>query len=184
MRFDEAKGYSAATKGLHWLVALIVMGLIPVGVVMANLEEGPLQDRLFVLHESFGVTVLALMLLRVANRLRGAPPPLPSLTAAERIAAGATQFMLYLLLLATPIMGWLALSAYGLGPSFFGLGQLPALLAKDEPLSKILFNLHKAGGLSIAGLVVLHVAGVIRHEVWKKDPILWRITSEKWRRSR
>ncbi len=179
----ETMGYSAAAKVLHWLVAALVVALIPMGLTMADLKPGPLQDRLFVLHESFGVALLSLMTLRFATRLRGAPPSYPTLSRGERIASAAIHHMLYLLLLATPIVGWLALSAYGLGPSFFGLGHLPALLAKDEPLSKILFGFHKAGGLLIGGLALLHIAGALRHALVKRDDLPWRMLPARWRRS-
>jgi cytochrome b561 len=181
MRRDAA-GYSSLAKSLHWLVAAIVFGLIPIGVVMADLKPGPLQDRLFVLHESFGVTVLALMILRLGNRLRRSPAPAAYLSPGERIASLAVHRALYVLLLGTPIVGWLALSAYGLGPSFYGLGQLPALLQKDEPLSKILFAVHKAGGFCIGALIVLHVAGALRHALIKRDGLLRRMAPESWRR--
>lgn len=175
--------YSKTAKWLHWLVALIVTGLIPVGVTMTNIKEGPLQDRLYVLHESFGVTALTLMLLRLAVRLRAGPAPAPFLTPLERLGAAVTHRGLYLLLILTPIFGWLALSAYGLGPAFFGLGHLPQLLSKDEPLSKLLFAIHKTGGFLILAFVLLHVAGVIRHAFVKRDELVWRILPRRWRTS-
>jgi cytochrome b561 len=179
---DDRNGYSTAAKTLHWLVAGLVVALIPIGMTMADLNPGPLQDRLFVLHESLGVSLLALMIFRGANRLRGAPPPFPELSPGERMLSKGVHNALYALLLATPIVGWLALSAYGLGPAFFGLGHLPALLAKDEPLSKILFGVHEAGGLAIGGLVLLHVGGALRHAFVKRDALVWRMLPRSWRR--
>jgi cytochrome b561 len=156
-------GYGSLARWLHWLVAPLVVCLVPVGLVMARLDQGATQDRLFVLHESFGLLVLGLMVLRTANRLRGAPPPAAHLTQTERRLSLFVHRALYLLLLATPILGWLALSAYGLGPSFFWLGEGPALLAKNEDLSKTLFQWHLAGGLLIAALASLHIAGALLH---------------------
>jgi cytochrome b561 len=180
MRHSRAD-YSHSAKLLHWAVAVIVMGLIPVGVVMGDLPQGALQNRLFALHESFGVTVLALMSLRLFVRLRGAPPPDPGLSRTQRIVASAVHHALYLFLFLTPLLGWLALSAYGLGPSFFGLGELPALLSKNEPLSKTLFTFHALCGFLVAGLVVLHIAGIVRHALLKQGDIvsrmLWARTS-------
>jgi cytochrome b561 len=178
----DKKAYSGVAKVLHWLVAALVAALIPMGLIMADLEPGPLQDRLFALHESLGVTLLALMILRSASRLGGAPPPYPALPRGERIASAVVHRALYVLLLATPIVGWLALSAYGLGPSFFYLGRLPALIAKDEPLSKILFGLHEAGGLLIGGLALAHLAGALRHALVKRDDLLWRMLPGGWPR--
>jgi cytochrome b561 len=102
------------------------------------------------------------MLLRVSVRLRGAPEPAP-LPPLERLVALVTHRALYVLLLVTPLIGWAALSAYGLGPNLFGLVELPAFLAKNEPLSKALFEVHEFAGLTIGALVLLHVAGALRH---------------------
>ncbi len=167
--------YSPAAKFLHWIVAVIVVGLIPIGIVMGGLPRGSLQDKLFALHESFGVTVLVLMALRIVIRLREAPPPDSTLTRKERIVSRAVQYALYLLLLLTPSLGWLALSAYGFGPSFFGLSKLPPLLSKNEPLSKLLFSLHGLSGFAITGLVVLHVAGILRHPIQKRKDLVSRM---------
>jgi cytochrome b561 len=169
------EGYSAPAKWLHWLIAPIVLAMIPVGAIMGDLQQGPLQDRLFFLHESFGLTVLALMIARIANRLRGAPPAAPGLSKPERIVASATHHAMYLLLAAAPVLGWLALSAYGLRPAFFGLLEPPALLAKDEPLSKLLFSAHAVVGFSLAALITLHLAGVARHAFVKRDRVVWRM---------
>lgn len=157
---DEYKPFA---KWLHWFVALLVFVLVPVGLVMTRLGPGETQDRLFILHESFGVTLLGLMVLRVVNRLRNAPPPPAGLSQTERRLSLLVHRTLYALLFATPIIGWFALSAFGLGPSFFGIAELPALVAKNEDLAKRLFKLHLLGGLSIAGLVLFHIAAALRH---------------------
>lgn len=157
------QGYGLFARWLHWLVALLVFCLIPVGLVMLRLDPGPTQDRLFVLHESFGLVLLGLMVLRTLNRWRAPPHPAAELTAGERRLSLAVHRALYVLLLATPLIGWFALSAYGLGPSFFWIGHGPALLAKDEPLSKILFQWHLAGALLIAALALAHIAAAALH---------------------
>jgi cytochrome b561 len=171
--------YSDTAKFLHWIVALIVVGLIPLGVIMGELPRGPLQNKLFALHESFGLLMLALMLVRITVRLRGAPPADPTLTRREQIMSRAIHHALYSLLLLIPLLGWFALSAYGLGPSFFGFGPLPALLSKNETLSKLLFSLHEFGGFLIGGLVILHVMGVAKHAFSTHSDIMSRML---WRR--
>jgi cytochrome b561 len=170
-----AQQYSPLAKALHWVVAIIVIALIPVGAIMADLQEGPLQDRLFVIHESFGVVVFTLMLLRGVTQWRSRPAPYPGLEPWELRLSMGVHHALYALLLITPVIGWLALSAYGLGPSFFGLGELPRLLPKDEPLSKILFAIHETFAFTIAGLLMLHVAGALRHAFIKRDDLIWRM---------
>jgi cytochrome b561 len=181
MSLSQPNAYSPLAKSLHWVVAALVIATVPIGLVMADLDKGPMQDRLFVLHESFGVIVLALMIARVFVRLRRTPAPSAILTPGERLLSRFTHRALYVLLIATPIVGWLALSAFGLGPSFFWLGQLPALLVKDEPLSKTLFSLHEAAAWTIVALVVLHLSGVVRHRL-AGDEIIWRMLPNSWRR--
>ncbi|BBU62692.1 cytochrome b [Methylosinus sp. C49] len=177
----ERQPYSPLAKTLHWIIAALALTSLPTGVVMADLDKGPLQDNLFVLHESIGVIVLALMVPRLLARLRRRPGSSADLTPAERLVSKATHRGLYLLLIATPIVGWLALSAYGLGPSFFWLGHLPALLGKDEPLSKQLFELHEFLGWVLLALIALHIAGVIRHRI-AGDEVVWRMLPEAWRK--
>ncbi|HEY8066181.1 MAG TPA: cytochrome b [Methylosinus sp.] len=177
----ERQTYSPLAKALHWIIGALVLISLPIGIVMADLHEGPLQDNLFVLHESAGLIVLALMLPRLAVRLRRRPGMSEGLTPIQRLVAKATHRTLYLLLLATPIVGWLALSAYGLGPSFFWLGHLPTLAPKDEPLSKQLFEVHELLGWAVLALIALHIAGVIRHRI-AGDEAAWRMFPESWRK--
>ncbi|MBG0811406.1 cytochrome b [Methylosinus sp. H3A] len=178
---SERQPYSPLAKALHWIIAALVLISLPIGVVMADLHEGPLQDNLFVLHESAGVIVLALMFPRLVARLRRRPGASEDLTPVERLVSKATHRTLYLLLIATPIIGWLALSTYGLGPSFFWLGHLPALAPKDETLSKQLFEVHEVLGWAVLALIALHIAGVIRHRI-AGDEVVWRMLPESWRK--
>jgi cytochrome b561 len=169
------RGYGFPAKCLHWLVALLVFFLVPSGLAMARLPPGETQDRLFVLHESFGLTALVLTILRVINRWRARPGPAPVLSRMERLLSVAVHRALYALLLATPIIGWLALSAYGLGPSFFWVGEGPALLAKDSGLAKSLFQLHFFCGALVGALALLHIAGAVIH-VRKRDGLVSRMS--------
>ena len=89
---SRPKDYAPVGKALHWITALIVLGMIPAGIVMTNIGESALQNRLFDLHRSFGVVVFALALWRVVVRLyHGAPAPYAGLTKFERIASAATH---------------------------------------------------------------------------------------------
>jgi cytochrome b561 len=175
MRMAGDDEYGPLAKWLHWLVALLVFFLIPAGLVMARLDPGETQDRLFVLHESFGLTALALMILRVANRWRTRPSPAPSLSATERAVSIVVHRALYVLLIVTPLIGWFALSAFGLGPSFFWIGEGPAPLAKNEDLAKSLFQLHLAGAVLIGALALLHIAAALAH-ARKRDGVVSRMS--------
>lgn len=95
------------------------------------------------------------------------------------VARIATHHAMYVLLALTPMLGWLAFSAHGPRPALFWLFEPPALLAKDEPLSKLLFSLHGLAGFTLAALVALHLSGVARHAFVKRDGLTRRILPER-----
>lgn len=173
---DIPAGYRRPARLLHWLIAIIVIGLIPVGITMGNLDGGPLQNRLYDLHRSFGFTVLVLAVLRLAYRLTHRPPPLPSsVPASLRLAAAIVHATMYALLFATPIIGWLATNAYGAPISVFGLFELPVLVAKNEATAEFLFGIHRAFGLAFGALILLHIGAAIGHALVLRDGVLHRM---------
>lgn len=168
--------YRWPARLLHWLMALIVICMIPVGIAITYMNGGPLQDWLYAMHKSFGFVVLVLVVLRLGYRLGHRPPPLPpSVPLMQRVAAEAVHVAIYVILFAMPILGWLGTSAYGAPMSIFGLFDLPPLLAKDEPLSDRLFDLHQTLGLILAGLIVVHVGAALMHRFVIKDTVLQRM---------
>jgi cytochrome b561 len=168
--------YSSTAKWLHWLMALIILGMIPIGVIMGRMKEGPAQDQMFALHKSFGAVILGLAVLRLAWRLiNGAPPPAATLTKFERIASGAVHHGLYLLIFIMPLLGWAGTSAYGAPLSVFGLFELPAILPKNEKLSEALFVGHFIGAVVMTLLVGAHIAGALMHGLIKRDGVLQRM---------
>ena len=170
------RAYGGGQKWLHWTVALLVIGLVPAGILMGRLPDGPAQDRLYNMHRSFGMLVLALMVVRIVVRLRaGATPKALGLTRFEQVASTATHHILYLLLLAVPLVGWLAMSAYGGDWRVFGLFQPPSLIGKSEALSEQLFILHFASALCLGALAILHVGAALMHCFVKKDSVLERM---------
>ena len=75
----RAGGYPPTSKWLHWLIAASVLVMIPIGIVMGRVGQGPLQNTLYDLHKSFGILILALMVARLVNRIVvGAPAPPPA----------------------------------------------------------------------------------------------------------
>jgi cytochrome b561 len=170
--------YSRTAKVLHWSVAACVIFLIPAGLVMANV---PGLDTLYNLHRSVGATVIALMTMRIGYRLiYGAPNPEPTLTAFERFASQSTYFVLYVLLIATPIAGWAGTSAYGAKIRVFGLFELPPIMAVDPSPDKAyalqILAVHKALALAMTAFIVLHIAAALRHYFIKRDGVMQRMT--------
>lgn len=170
--------YAAPARGFHWITAALVAVIIVVGLWIAYFrpEEEAFKLRLYNIHESFGVIVWVLTLMRLAYRLRHPPPPLPADTpAAIRVAAHVSHVALYMLLLTLPVIGFLATNAWGFPLSVFGVLPLPSPVGKDEELAKILALLHRIGALSIIALIGAHLAGVLYHTFIRRDGLLRRM---------
>lgn len=158
--------YPGAAIAIHWFVAACVAGLIPAGAVLARLDYGPAQERLFMVHGSIGLLVLVLTLARLGMRVAGRmPPPAAVLTPFERVASRAAHLSLYLLLLLTPAVGFLGANAYGEDLNVFGLFHAPALLAKDEELADQIFAVHLGCAILITLVIVAHVVGALVHRL-------------------
>lgn len=173
------QAYAAPQKWLHWIVAFLVFGLVPVGVVMANRAAANIFDdltnRLYSGHKLIGFTVLCLMLLRiVVKRRMGAPAPAATLTPFERIASTAVHHALYVMLVVTPLLGWAGVSAYP-AREIFGLFSLPPLLPIDQALAATLFRIHKAAAFLTVLLVFAHVGGALMHGFIKQDGVMNRM---------
>jgi cytochrome b561 len=172
----DAATYSGRQKLFHWIMAVAVIAIVPIGLIMTRIGEGPAQDQLYDLHRSLGLVVLALALMRVFVRLAdGAPAPFVGLTPVQRIASVTVHLLLYALLLLMPILGWAAMSAYGGDWSFFHWFMPPPLLPKNETAADILFRLHEIGGFLMAALVVVHVGAALFHGFVRGDGVLTRM---------
>jgi cytochrome b561 len=169
---------------LHWFIALMVFGLLAIGFTLWGLGGyqgvvdtfgSDVTNDLYKYHKTFGVMLLALMVLRVVLRRVSPPPayeqPLPG---PVKVIAGGAHILLYVLLIGMPIGGWIATAAGGFPVQFFDW-NLPGLIGKNEDLSAQMFEFHLYGGIALTVLLVLHIGAGIRH--WKKqDGVMRRIS--------
>lgn len=167
--------YDRIAQALHWLMALALIAVFAIGLWMV---AQPLMVRLKTvpLHKTLGVTVFLLACLRLAWRATHPAPALPaSMPRWERIAASAAHHLLYLLMFAVPLSGWLMSSALGFASVPFGLFKLPDLLARDRELGDTLKVVHFALNKAFATLVLLHVAAALKHHFIDRDGVLQRM---------
>jgi len=171
--------YTALSRWLHWLTAALVFVIIPVGLWIKYFEpaDEAFKLRLYNIHESLGVIVFVLVLVRILNRYLNPPPPLPPDTPAViHLAARVNHWGLYALLVLMPVIGFLATNAWGFPLSVFGVLPLPAPIGKNEEIAKVLSFLHWCGALTILLLIAAHLAGVIYHTFVRRDGLLQRMT--------
>jgi cytochrome b561 len=168
--------YPATSKLLHWLVAASVLTTAPVAITMTRIAEGPTRDMLYNFHKSLGILILVLMILRLINRLAvGAPIPDPGIEPWQKAVSSFVHTSLYVLLLAMPVVGYIANSAYGATTPFFGLFELPAIVAKDEALATTLFSVHRWVGWIVILLALTHVSAALYHHFIRSDNVLKRM---------
>ncbi|GHE20847.1 cytochrome b [Halomonas urumqiensis] len=176
--------YAYPHRLLHWLVALVVVCSLASGLTLGFLGfEGAMErlgksltDLLYTAHKSFGVLILALMIARVVTRLIfEVPVHDPPLTPFQRVVSTSVHHLLYVALLAMPILGWLATASGGF-PVQFLHWRLPGLIGRDDALSEQLFMWHGRLAWVILGLVALHIAGALFHWLVKHDGVMKRMS--------
>ncbi|MEQ1439190.1 cytochrome b [Fontimonas sp. SYSU GA230001] len=178
----EVERYGAPAQLLHWLTALLVLGVFAVGFYMVGLNVSPLRLRLFSYHKWIGVTVFALALLRLAWRLVAPPPALPAtMPAWERQAAAIGHRLLYLLVLAVPLSGWLMSSAKGFQTVYLGVLPIPDALAKNPPLGAALEAVHWGLNKMLLAMVCVHIAAALKHQFIDRDGVLLRMLPRRQR---
>jgi cytochrome b561 len=168
--------YTRTAIILHGLMALLIAGGFLVGLYMVNLPLSPLKLQLYSYHKWAGVSVAALLLLRVAWRASHPPPPLPAgMPRWELNAAHASHLLLYLLMICVPLSGWLMSSAKGVTTVYLGLWPLPNAVTRDEALGFFLGALHRMLTYALLALVTLHVAAALKHHFIDRDGLLGRM---------
>jgi cytochrome b561 len=167
--------YGYVAQALHW----VIVALLVVQVTLAKIAEGlPLGlEKLAVLarHKSFGITILGLAIVRLGWRLFNRPPAEPPMPRWQFAVARLNHWALYALLFAMPITGWLMSSAHAYPVSWFGLVQLPDLVAPDEMLEERLEAVHETLAKLLIALVLLHVAAALKHQFVDRDGLLFRM---------
>lgn len=167
--------YAGLLIALHWLIALGIIGLLALGLYMVGLPKGlPVKATLINLHKSLGLTVFVLVLVRIVARAAFHRPPLPPMPPWQRIAARTTQGLLYIGMVAMPLAGYLGSSFNRFGTRFWGI-LLPKWGWDDAHLRALFFGIHKAVAFMLIALIVLHVAGALKHQWIDRDNLLARM---------
>ena len=167
-------------KALHWIVAGLVLAMLPLGFAMVWLVSTlGTKFALYQLHKSLGVLVWALVLARLAWRWLNPLVPVPpaDLEPWERVAAKLTHGGLYLLLLVLPVTGWImaSTSPLGLPTLVFGLFTLPNGFGPDAALEGAMKLVHGGLALLVALLLALHVGAALHHHFVRRDGVLARM---------
>lgn len=167
--------YSGPAIGLHWLLALMIIGSFSLGTYMTELPFSPTRLKLYNWHKWAGITILALSFLRLAWRITHRPPPDVAMPAWQARVAHATHHALYALFFIVPLVGWAYSSAAGFPIVWFGVLPLPDFMPVDKALAEAIKPWHERSAMLLAGLVLLHVAGALKHQLIDGDGLIGRM---------
>ena len=142
---SDSASYTRTAKALHWVMSLVIFGLLILGFYMSDLPLSPEKLKLYSWHKWAGVSIFLLAIIRLGWRLTHKPPEMPTeMPHLQRKAAHLFHVALYVLLFIIPLSGWLMSSAKGYQTVWFGILPIPDLLPKDKVIGDILQELHEA----------------------------------------
>ncbi len=170
-----ASRYTGTAQILHWLTLALILAILPLAWVVVSMpRDDPGRAGLFVLHRSFGLTVLVLIVVRLAWRAGHPPPPLPrgSSRVVEWIGR-ATHWLMYAVLLLMPVSGYLQ-SGNGHPVSYFGLLGIPGF-PRSAAIDDAASTAHNLGQWALYALVALHVLATVWHVAVRRDGLLGRM---------
>lgn len=173
---NTTTGYGSLTKSLHWLIFLFIVSLIPIGFFMGDIPVRSIKFQVYNLHKLFGLLVLLLMIVRLAWRWQNVSPQSPlGVPRWQQKLATCVHYLLYALLIAMPVSGWVMATAAGHYPHLWSL-QLPLLgLSKNKLIATIAANIHQILAWTIIVTVSLHILAAIKHHFIDKNEVLTRI---------
>ncbi|WP_367605676.1 cytochrome b [Legionella sp. W05-934-2] len=173
---NSLEKYSKGSRFFHWLIAVIVITLLAVGFILGDLPDS-MKPISYTLHKSFGITVIFLMLIRLLWLIHTGKPKLPaSVPSWQRLLSRSVQHGFYVLLFIMPIAGWIMSTAANKSPMFFGLFAFPFPgIDQNKQLAEFMFEVHSWVAWLIIVLLVMHVAGAIKHHFIDKDNVLKRM---------
>ena len=167
--------WGSIAKTLHWLMALAIIGNGILGLVMVDMSRGMDKINTFAIHKSIGLSVLALLILRVCWRMFDRRPRDEPMPRWQRLAAHATHGVLYLFMLAIPLSGWLYNSAHGNPLQWFKWFNLPALMEENESLAEIFGETHEILFWTLVVVLAAHAGGAFVHHWLERDNTLLRM---------
>jgi cytochrome b561 len=172
--------YSTGARHFHWWTVALLTAQVPLGLYMVYrggaTKFDALTGRLYDLHKTLGLVILALVVARLIYRLvHGAPADEPTIDWWQRAASHVTHWSLYALLILVPLVGWLGISLYG-AREVFGILTIPPLAVPNSEAAGTVLLLHRLLAFLIVLLIAMHVgAAVVLHYFIRGDGVLARM---------
>jgi len=179
--------YDPVAVTLHWVTALSIIAMIPLGFFMRDLPIAIRFDA-YAVHKSIGLVVLVLSVFRLVWRFLNPPPALPAgMKPVEQLLAKAAHWVFYGLIIAMPLSGWLMVSASRKFPTvFFWLGEVPFIPMPEgidgKETAHMFKEYHEAFAYGAIVLIILHIAAALKHHFIVRDDVLRRMLPQRFQR--
>jgi cytochrome b561 len=173
--------YNGVSIVLHWILGAALIAIFFFGLYMADLPFSPQRLKLLNWHKWAGISILFLSMLRLLWRLTHPAPALPAkielaMPAWQLMAHRFTHVALYAMFFVVPLIGWAYTSAAGFPVVLFGVFPLPDLIGADKTLAALIKPWHQISAFALAGLVLLHIAAALKHQIIDRDGLLKRMS--------
>ena len=170
---NSPSAYGSVSKTLHWLIALLIILMLAGGFFMDDIANKSLKMTVFNLHKLTGILILVLMVCRLVWRLSNPRPDLaPQTPRFEKVMATLGHSLLYVLVIAMPLSGWIMSTAADHAPTLGGLSLALPFIARSQALSALFYSYHQTIAWVIIAIIVLHVAAALKHHFIDKDQVL------------
>jgi cytochrome b561 len=170
--------YGTTAKTFHWLIVALLLIQFPIGWLMPDIHGGMKPGDAMALHVSFGITILALIVLRLIWRITHPVAPESSLPSWQRLVSEAMHWLLYALLFATTLSGWLFASFRGWTMSLFSVVPLPMLASDSHAGIHAIDGLHQIAEWALLVVIGAHVASALAHIFIYRDRVMQRMLPE------
>lgn len=173
---NTAQAYGSLAKFFHWLMFLLLLGAIIGGNLDAAMPDGPEKAEALAQHKSFGVLILAVLLLRLFWKLiNPTPEHARDIPGWQQSASTLVHWGLYVLMFAQPISGILMSQSFGYPVAVFGLFDVPTLVAENKSFAKIVHEVHQINWILLAALAIGHLLVSLHHHFVRKNDVLRRM---------
>jgi len=173
---NSPRAWGGVAKALHWSMLALMVVQISLGWVAVSWHLSPTKLNLFIWHKSTGMLLLLLAVVRIGWRLANPPPCSPDgVPGWERAAGAVSHVVLYVLIVAIPLSGWVINSAANIPLNVFWLFPLPDITAPSKPLAELAARVHFGLYVTVSSVLCLHIGAALRHHFIRRNEVLVRM---------
>lgn len=173
---NSEHAWGLVARIFHWLLAILIVGQLVLGFVAEGARVSPQKLELFVWHKSIGISILFIVVLRVAWRWKNKPPvALAGVAVWEKRLAKAGHSLLYVLMVAVPLSGWWISDTSKIPFKLFWLVGVPDLMEANREMSEIAAQLHEVLTTLLIIVIGVHISAALRHHFVLRNDTLMRM---------